>query len=183
MFQDKVCVVTGGALGIGRCLTREFSRAGAKTAFVDKNEPAGKENEEYIRKHGGQVLFFPGDISVEQVLRRFVEMVVKEYGKVDFLINNACFSMGGIMTPCSYEDFNRVLQVGVTAPYMLTRLFFTIFQPRRIGYQYQLQPGFYVPGEYRKLYGSKRRYYGSYPCSGGKPVRAGSGELHCPRLD
>jgi NAD(P)-dependent dehydrogenase (short-subunit alcohol dehydrogenase family) len=127
MFQDKVCVVTGGALGIGRCLTREFSRAGAKTAFVDKNEPAGKENEEYIRKHGGQVLFFPGDISVEQVLHRFVEMVVKEYGKVDFLINNACFSMGGIMTPCSYEDFNRVLQVGVTAPYMLTRLFLPFF--------------------------------------------------------
>ena len=52
MFQNKVCVITGGALGIGRCLTREFSKAGAKVAFIDKNEKAGKENEAFIKKMG-----------------------------------------------------------------------------------------------------------------------------------
>jgi len=51
MFQDKVCVITGGALGIGRCLTREFSKAGAIIAFIDKNEQAGKENEEFLKKN------------------------------------------------------------------------------------------------------------------------------------
>lgn len=127
MFKDKVCVITGGALGIGRCLTREFSRAGAKIAFVDKNEQAGKENEEFLKKNGGQVIFFAGDISDEKVLHQFADLVIKEYGKVDFLINNACISMGGIHTPCSYEDFNMVLRVGVTAPYMLTQLFLPYF--------------------------------------------------------
>lgn len=127
MFQNKVCVITGGALGIGRCLTREFSKAGAKVAFIDKNEKAGKENEEFIKKNGGEVIFVHGDIASEQVLTGFVETVIKEYGKIDFLINNACFSMGGIHTPCSYEDFNMVLRVGVSAPYLLTQLFLPYF--------------------------------------------------------
>lgn len=127
MFQNKVCVITGGALGIGRCLTREFSKAGAKVAFIDKNEKAGKENEEFIKKNGGEVIFVHGDIASEQVLTGFVETVIKEYGKVDFLINNACFSMGGIHTPCSYEDFNMVLRVGVSAPYLLAKLFLPYF--------------------------------------------------------
>ena len=47
-FKGKVCVVTGGALGIGRCLTREFAKAGAKVALIDINEEAGNENLEYI---------------------------------------------------------------------------------------------------------------------------------------
>ncbi len=127
MFQDKVCVITGGALGIGRCLTREFSKAGAKIAFVDKNEQAGMENKEYIKKNGGQVVFYSGDISDELTLHQFAEMVIREYGNIDYLINNACFSMGGILKPCNYEDFNMVLRVGVTAPYMLTQLFLPYF--------------------------------------------------------
>ena len=57
MLRGKVCVITGGALGIGRCLTREFSKAGARVAFVDINNQAGKENEEYIKRNGGQVIF------------------------------------------------------------------------------------------------------------------------------
>jgi NAD(P)-dependent dehydrogenase (short-subunit alcohol dehydrogenase family) len=127
MFQNKVCVITGGALGIGRCLTREFSKAGAKIAFIDKNEQAGKENECALKINGHHVVFMRGDISDKQILHHFANIVIEEYGKVDFLINNACISMGGILTPCSYEDFNIVLSVGVTAPYMLTRLFLPYF--------------------------------------------------------
>lgn len=127
MFKDKVCVVTGGALGIGRCLTREISKAGAKIAFIDKNEQAGKENERALKEYGSQVLFIKGDLSVEQTLHQFVNSVIEEYGCVDYLINNACFTMGGIHTPCSYEDFNMVLKVGVTAPYMLTQLLLPYF--------------------------------------------------------
>ena len=127
MFRNKVCVITGGALGIGRCVAREFGKAGSKIAFIDKNEQAGKENEEDLKKDGNHVVFLHGDISDELILGQFADMVIKEYGKVDYLINNACFSMGGIHTPCSYEDFNMVLRIGVTAPYMLTQLFLPYF--------------------------------------------------------
>lgn len=56
-FENKVCVITGGALGIGRCLTQEFARLGAKVAFVDMDEKAGKENLELIRSAGAKPCF------------------------------------------------------------------------------------------------------------------------------
>lgn len=59
-FENKVCVITGGALGIGRCLTQEFARLGAKVAFVDMDEKAGKENLELIRSAGAKPCFSMG---------------------------------------------------------------------------------------------------------------------------
>lgn len=128
-FTNKVCVVTGGALGIGRCMTQEFAKLGAKVAFVDMNEAAGKENLELIQKAGGEAFFFHGNIGEEQVLRDFVQEVVSVYGSVDYLINNACLTRGGIRNKCRYDLFNYVLQVGVTAPYFLTLLFLPHFNP------------------------------------------------------
>ena len=130
-FTNKVCVVTGGALGIGRCMTQEFAKLGAKVAFVDMNEAAGKENLELIQKAGGEAFFFHGNIGEEQVLRDFVQEVVSVYGSVDYLINNACLTRGGILNKCRYDLFNYVLQVGVTAPYFLTLLFLPHFNPEQ----------------------------------------------------
>lgn len=127
IFKDKVCVITGGALGIGRCLTREFAKAGAKVAFIDFNKEAGEENLAAIEKAGGEALFFHGDIAEESTLRTFVKEVIQAYGKVDYLINNAMLSRQGILKPCSYDEFNYVLRVGITAPYMLTLLFLPYF--------------------------------------------------------
>lgn len=126
-FQDKVCVITGGALGIGRCLVREFSAAGAKIAFIDQNQQSGELVLTETHLNGGDCLFFHGDVSIESVLITFVDNVIAAYGKIDYLINNACVSRKGILTGCSAEDFSYVLQVGVTAPYILAKLFLPYF--------------------------------------------------------
>jgi NAD(P)-dependent dehydrogenase (short-subunit alcohol dehydrogenase family) len=126
-FDKKVCVITGGALGIGRCLTREFAKLGANVAFVDLDRAAGEENLAFIRASGGDPVFFCGDIAQESVLRAFSQEVIGTFGKVDYLINNACLSRRGILSSCSYEDFNYVLRVGVSAPYLLTQLFLPYF--------------------------------------------------------
>lgn len=127
IFDGKICVVTGGAMGIGRCITREFARHGAKIAFIDVNYTAGQENLSYITERGGCGLFYHGDIGEEAVLNSFAEKVIETYGKVDYLINNACISKNGILSGCGYDDFNYVLKVGVSAPYMLAKLFVPYF--------------------------------------------------------
>lgn len=106
MFRDKVVVVTGGASGIGRCICQEFKRNNAKVCIIDI-----KENP-----------YFEGDLGEEQTLRRFAEKVILEHGHVDYLINNAPPLFKGI-DRCSYEEFNHALRVGITAPFMLTKLF------------------------------------------------------------
>ena len=126
-FKDKICVITGGANGIGLCISKEFAAAGAKIAFIDIDRAGGERALSDICTSGGDAYFFHGDISDENVLCTFTENVINKYGKIDILINNACLSKGGLLSECSYSDFNYVLKVGITAPYMLTKLFYSHF--------------------------------------------------------
>ncbi len=121
-FRDKVVVITGGAQGIGKALTHSFAQEGAFVAFIDKEGEAGEATRNSIADAGGKVLFFEGDIAEEGVLNEFVEATISKYGGVDYLINNACLNLGGVLTPCSFEEFNYVLKVGVSAPYLLSQL-------------------------------------------------------------
>ena len=105
MFQNKVVVVTGGANGIGKCITEEFRKAGATVRVIDI-----AEGDHYV-----------GDISKKDVLEAFAGEVLRQHGHVDILVNNALPIMRGIEC-CSYEEFQYALAVGVTAPFYLSKL-------------------------------------------------------------
>ena len=105
-FKDKVVVITGGANGIGKCIANEFRASGATVYIIDKQE----EGDHYI-----------GDIAKKEVLEAFVAEVLKKHDKVDCIINNALPPMKGI-DECSFEEFQYALNVGITAPFYLTKL-------------------------------------------------------------
>ena len=109
-FKDKIVVVTGGAKGIGKCISEQFAAAGAKVCIIDI-----LEND-----------YFVGDLADKATLERFAEKVIADYGRVDYLINNAAPKSCGI-TNCSYEDFEYAQRVGVTAPFYLSKLFTPYF--------------------------------------------------------
>ena len=109
-FKDKVVVITGAAHGIGKVTADEFKKYGAKVCIIDM-----MEND-----------YFVGDLSEKSVLEAFADKVIAEHGHVDCLINNAPPMMKGI-EECSYEEFTKALQVGVTAPFYLTKLFMSYF--------------------------------------------------------
>ena len=108
--QRKVAVVTGGAQGIGKCITEEFRKQNVKVYVIDK-----AEGDHYI-----------GDISDKTVLENFAGTVIRECGRIDYLINNALPLMKGI-DECTYEEFQYALAVGVTAPFYLSKLFAPYF--------------------------------------------------------
>ena len=110
MFQEKVVVVTGGAGGIGKCIAEEFRAQGAHVCVIDCVEGP----------------HFVGDIADIAVLETFARSVIAEYDQVDVLVNNAPPGFMGI-DDCSYEEFQRALAVGVTAPFYLSKLFAPYF--------------------------------------------------------
>ena len=117
-FKNKIAVITGGASGIGRCIAEKFISAGAKVAVIDMLVAPQDINYD---------LYFQGDVSNEATLVKFVEQTAQKFGRVDYLINNACLSRGGILSGCGWEDFLYVQKVGVAAPYMLTKLLLPCF--------------------------------------------------------
>lgn len=112
MFENRVAVITGGAHGIGQAIAQEFQKAGAHVCIIDllPND------------------YFVGDLGDKTVLEAFARKVLDEYGRVDYLINNAPPLMKGL-DECTYEEFNYALRVGVTAAFYLTKLFAPYFGP------------------------------------------------------
>jgi len=109
-FKNKVAVITGGAGGIGKIIADEFVKVGAKVAIID------------IAKND----YFVGDLADKKVIEQFVAKVIKDFGKVDYLVNNAIPSslvFGTGVNEGSIEDFEYMLKVGVTAPFYLAKLF------------------------------------------------------------
>ena len=112
MFENKVVVITGGANGIGRCIAEEFRSQGAKVCIID-TAPGDH---------------FVGDLADRDTLEAFAQAVIREHGRVDVLVNNAPPLFLGI-DECSYEDFQRSMAIGVTAPFYLAKLFAPHFAP------------------------------------------------------
>ena len=112
MFQDKVIVITGGAGGIGKCIAEEFQKQGAAVCVID-SAPGNH---------------FVGDIADQATLEAFAQKVIDQYGHVDVLVNNAPPLYKGIDS-CTYDQFQRALAIGVTAPFYLAKLFAPYFAP------------------------------------------------------
>ncbi|HEX8288215.1 MAG TPA: SDR family oxidoreductase [Pyrinomonadaceae bacterium] len=92
-LKGKVALITGGDSGIGRSVAVLYAREGADVAIVylPEEEVDAKETAEYIEKEGGRSLLIPGDVKDSKFCEEAIERTVKEFGKLDVLVNNAAF--------------------------------------------------------------------------------------------
>jgi L-fucose dehydrogenase len=87
-LKDKVVLITGGAKGIGEAITRGCAREGATPVFVDKDAEAGKRLQTELVIAGATCSFICADVLSVENCRLAVEQTLKEYGRLDVLVNN-----------------------------------------------------------------------------------------------
>src|SRR4051812_33438059 len=88
-LKDKVCIITGGARGMGAVGSRLFAQEGAKLVIGDVVEANGRETAAEIKSKGGQAIFVKADVSQEADCKRLVAEAVRAFGGLDVLYNNA----------------------------------------------------------------------------------------------
>src|SRR5438046_4486849 len=89
-LQDKVAIITGGDSGIGRAVAIAFAKEGADVSVVYLEERKdANETRRLVEEHRRKCLLIEGDVGQEQFCRKAVEQTMKEFAKIDILINNA----------------------------------------------------------------------------------------------
>lgn len=89
-LKDQVALITGGDSGIGRAVAIAMAREGAKVAIVYLEEHKdADETVQAVEKEGGRAVKFAGDVRNEAFCKQVIENTVKEFGRLDILVNNA----------------------------------------------------------------------------------------------
>lgn len=120
--KDKVAVVTGGSLGIGRAACILLAKEGAKVAVTDILDTEGSDLAEEIRTMGLIAEYWHLDTSDEQNVKEVLSNIGEKFGGIDILVNNAGIS--GINKPTdeiTYEEWNAVLKINVNGVFLCTK--------------------------------------------------------------
>lgn len=119
-LTGKVAVVTGGSSGIGLGVVEILSAYGAKVAMVDIS-PKGEEKAKELRDAGREVSFFQCDVTAEEQVKSTVEAVVKAYGPIDILHNNAGVTVRKTIADLTEKEWDFVLDVGLKGLFLFSK--------------------------------------------------------------
>jgi 3-oxoacyl-[acyl-carrier protein] reductase len=122
--SERVVIVTGGGQGIGRRYAQAFAAAGAIPVIADINIDAAKRVADEITAGQRRALAVAVDVADPQSTQRMSETVLDKFGRIDVLINNAAIFSTLAMQPFDQiplEEWDRVLRVNTTGPYLCVR--------------------------------------------------------------
>ena len=132
VLRDRVAIVTGGSSGIGRGISIELAREGARVVVADVSEDPkrGRYHEKDARSPtvaeiaglGGEAGFIKADISNEEAVRGLVEKAADRFGGLDILVNNAGIYIPGNSQELSVTDWDRIIALNLRGVFLTTKL-------------------------------------------------------------
>jgi NAD(P)-dependent dehydrogenase (short-subunit alcohol dehydrogenase family) len=124
-MEQKVIVITGATGGLGRALVKHFEHQNVRLALhTFQQEPY-----DVACPHA----WFKADLRDEQQVSSLIGAILANFGSIDVLINNAGISKNGMSWKLSNADFNEVIAVNLTAPFLLMKGFLPIMRTQQFG--------------------------------------------------
>jgi NAD(P)-dependent dehydrogenase (short-subunit alcohol dehydrogenase family) len=118
-LKDQVAIITGAGRNIGEDTAKLFAAEGARVAVADNHQGRADKVAADIVKAGGQAAGFVADVSSESDVEAVVKGVVGKWGRIDILVNNAAVSDNKHILDISKEDWDRVMAVTLTGPFLM----------------------------------------------------------------
>lgn len=118
-LENRTAIVTGASGGQGAAEARLFAESGARVILADVQDDPGEAMAQSIRDAGGDAHYRHLDVADEANWKRVVDDIASEFGALHILVNNAGVALrGGRVTNTSLDDWNRVLSVNLTGPFL-----------------------------------------------------------------
>lgn len=121
-LTGKVALVTGGSKGLGAAMAEGLASAGADLFLTSRHQDEVDATAQQIAKdHGRRVIGHEADVSDADQVNAMVARCLKEFGKIDILINNAGINIRGPIDELTFEQFQQVQNVNVNGVWLTTR--------------------------------------------------------------
>jgi 3-hydroxybutyrate dehydrogenase len=120
-LQDKVCIVTGAASGIGKEIAFTYARAGGKVAIADMNKAAAQAAADEITAAGGVAMAVVMDVTSEDQVNAAVGEVVAAWGGVDVLVSNAGIQIVHPIEEFPFADWKKMLAIHLDGAFLTTK--------------------------------------------------------------
>jgi NAD(P)-dependent dehydrogenase (short-subunit alcohol dehydrogenase family) len=117
-LQDRVAVVTGSGAGMGEGIARLFAEEGGRLVISGRDEKKGQAVAESILKSGGRAMFQRADVMIEADCRALIDTAVKNYGRIDVLVNNVGLSTRGNIEDTTVELWDRLFATNVRGAFI-----------------------------------------------------------------
>jgi 3-oxoacyl-[acyl-carrier protein] reductase len=121
LLNGKVALITGGSRGIGEALVRKFVEQGAQVAFTYVSAGSAERAEKLATELGANARAYQSDAGDYAQAEALVAQVVKDFGKLDILINNAGITRDTLMLRMTEQQWDEVIQTNLKSVFNLTK--------------------------------------------------------------